>query len=109
MLLFMLNPSGNSNVDLKSMIPVDVDGIVLLTYGAGNGPNERKDIMEISMALSDQKTDSGINGDESVKDSLEIGDTIIPASQVDIVALQQKCGESEQLIRDNRSALILYC
>ena len=69
----------------------------------------RKDIMEISMALVDQKTDSGINGDESVKDSLEIGDTIIPASQVDIVALQQKCGESEQLIRDNRSALILYC
>ena len=29
------------------MIPPDVDGIVLLTYGAGNGPNERKDIMEI--------------------------------------------------------------
>ena len=32
---------------VKSLIPKDIDGIVLLTYGAGNGPNERRDIMAV--------------------------------------------------------------
>ena len=69
----------------------------------------RKDIVEINEAINGQKTSFGTNEGEAIGNSYEIGDAIIPASIRDIEALQQRCGASEQLIRDNRSALILYC